>query len=81
MKRRNFFIFSCLIVVSLALAPFPGRWGVLKDLLPILSRGLASSIGGLGPPVNAPGSADLHKAGYPASVWGCCSLSRSTAST
>ena len=37
MKRRNFFIFSCLIVVSLALAPFPGRWGVLKDLLPILA--------------------------------------------
>ena len=41
MKRRNLPIsWTCLIVVSLALAPFPGRWGVLKDLLPILAVGL-----------------------------------------
>jgi len=37
---KNRSLWACLVVVGLALAPFPGRWGVLKDLLPILVVGL-----------------------------------------
>ena len=33
-------LWTCLVVVGLALAPFSGRWGVLKDVLPILAVGL-----------------------------------------
>jgi membrane protease YdiL (CAAX protease family) len=35
-QQRTTFSLTLLAVVLLALAPFPGRWAVLKDLLPIL---------------------------------------------